>query len=611
MISKANVVGIGNGSVIVLSAAVIIFIVIQSYLPSLENGFTNWDDESYVTECSIIKDISPHTLKNILFSYHKSLYKPLVLISFTIEYHFFKLKPFYYHLNNLILHLINCLMVFWLIMLLSRNIGAAFLISVLFGVHPMHVESVAWIVERKDLLYSLFYLLGLVGYCYFVNTRRTGYYFLIVVAYILSLMSKPQGITFPIMLFALDYLCKRKFDRKLVMEKVVLFVIALIFVLINYIPSMSQPLSNESGLKFQSPLWLFYVLYFYLKKFILPINLSCLYVYPCHKEVFISAIIIICLIVLIIISARFTRKVVFGSLFYLIALIPVLQIIQTGPSLVCDRYTYIPYVGLLFIMGELCIFLFRINVRFESFLKMSVIIVSAIIICVLSKLTVERISVWRDSVSLWNDALEKYYLYRPQAARFKISSWKDYEGRNYIHDLNEESTRVICTIYNNRGNSNFANRNYFEAIKNYECGLAINPYVKNLLLNCGYAYLKTNNDVKAMAKFNDILKFVEDGKAYAGRGVAYAKQAEYDMALKDFMSAEKLDPSNPLVLFNKGLALSYLHDYKNAIRELSKAIELDPCYADAYKKRGEIYLLIGENLKAQEDLDREKEFALK
>ena len=149
---------------IIILAGLVLIITFAAFSPCLKNGFINWDDDVYVIDNPLIKDLSFQGIAKIFTTIHSGLYKPLVFLSFSIEYHFFKLDPHIYHLTNIVFHLINSLLVFWLILILSDKPIIAFLVSFLFGIHPLHVESVAWIAERKDTLYAFFYLGTLIFY---------------------------------------------------------------------------------------------------------------------------------------------------------------------------------------------------------------------------------------------------------------------------------------------------------------------------------------------------------------------------------------------------------------------------------------------------------------
>ena len=166
-------VALNRTQIKILGAGIALVVIVWlAFLPALQNGFTNWDDPAYVTGNPAIKELSWSSVTRIFTTAHQGLYKPLVLFSFAIEYHFFGLNPWIYHATNGVLHCINSLLVFWLIFLFSRRLGIAWLVAVLFGIHPLHVESVAWVTERKDMLSGLFFLAGSVAYLASGKGRR-------------------------------------------------------------------------------------------------------------------------------------------------------------------------------------------------------------------------------------------------------------------------------------------------------------------------------------------------------------------------------------------------------------------------------------------------------
>lgn len=184
---------------IIIPVFLILVIVIVSFYPCLQNKFTNWDDDLYVTDNKTIQSAGPAKLKNIFTTLFIAHYQPVTVLSYALEYHFFKLDPFYYHLTNLILHLLNCLLVFWLIYLLSNSLLVAALTAVFFGIHPLQAESVAWISERKNLLYAFFYLGAMISYIYYLSrAKKLKYYIFCLSLFILSLLSKSAAVTLPL-----------------------------------------------------------------------------------------------------------------------------------------------------------------------------------------------------------------------------------------------------------------------------------------------------------------------------------------------------------------------------------------------------------------------------
>ena len=214
---------------IILSLCLILAILAISLFPSLKNDFINWDNQQYTTKNKTITELSWRNIETIFDRTYMGHYHPLTLLSYSLEYRFFKLNPFAYHLTNLILHLLNGLLVFWLILMLKGGVLTSLVVSLLFGIHPLHVESVAWIFERKDLLYSFFFLGSLIVYLAYLKTRGVRYYALSLFLFLLSLFLKSMAVTLPFVLVLCDTLLHRKIDRKCLIEKIPFLVTAFIF----------------------------------------------------------------------------------------------------------------------------------------------------------------------------------------------------------------------------------------------------------------------------------------------------------------------------------------------------------------------------------------------
>ena len=503
----------------ILVISILLLLAFLSFLPVLGNGFVNWDDQAYITDNPLIKQLSLKGMKNIFFSFHVGLYKPLVLLSFALEYHFFKLNPFIYHLDNLLLHLLNALLVFWFIYRLSLKLPVAFLSAVFFAIHPLRVESVAWVVERKDMLYGLFLLLSLISYLYYIDKgQRQKYYNLSVAGFFLSLLAKPAGLMLPFALLTLDWFRKRKLNLQTFKEKIPYLVLSLLAVGLN---SYAQYLQPDSQLNLQARTGLtlpdkFLIanraILLYLEKLFLPIKLSCLYPYPQRINHLlppgfrIAPLIVLLLALVVGLSRRYTPKVIFGSLFFFILLFPLLPLISTGPAFAAERYTYIACLGLFYLLAEASLWLY---LRASPPLKTTIIISLSLIILILALLTFQRTRVWKDSLTLWDDCL-----------------------RNYPH---------TALAYNNRGNVYQKTGNFTQAIADYNQALKLKPDYAKAYYNRGKLYHDTGNLTQALADYNQALKLKPElVEAYNNRAVAYFQLKDYAAALSDVQQAERL-----------------------------------------------------------------------
>ena len=220
----------GLGQLFLPIVLAITFIV---FLPSLQNKFVNLDDPQYLIDNPAVHTWNIVTLKQIFSEQFVGNYQPITMFSYMVEYKLFGLNPFGYHLMNLLFHLLGTLFVFLIIKKLSGSALIAFITSLLFGIHPLHVESVAWIAERKDVLYGFYFLWAL--YIYITSIKedsnslspiRVG---AILLLFLLSLLSKAQAVVLPVVFFAVDFLMNRKFTKKTILEKIPFFVLAVAF----------------------------------------------------------------------------------------------------------------------------------------------------------------------------------------------------------------------------------------------------------------------------------------------------------------------------------------------------------------------------------------------
>ena len=255
------------------------------YYPAIFYEFTNWDDDIYILENPYLASFTAENIKNIFTTPINGNYNPLTMLTFAVEKHFFGENPLPFHLNNILLHLLNVALVFFLALLLRLPLIASALVALLFGIHPMHIESVAWITERKDVLYAFFYFLSLICYVKYVQEKplKTLFYLLTIVFMLLSALAKIQAVSLPLALLAIDFYLKRTFSFKVLGEKIPHFIIALCFGLLGifflndteYLRLASQNYSIFDRILFGA-----YSLFIYLLKAIFPFKMAAHYPYP-------------------------------------------------------------------------------------------------------------------------------------------------------------------------------------------------------------------------------------------------------------------------------------------------------------------------------------------
>ena len=557
---------------IIFSVSFIVVITFISFLSSLDNGFTNWDDPVNVTENLLIRGLSWNNIKGI-FTTYTDYYRPLVFITYAIEYSLFGLEPAVYHTTNLLFHTLNTLLVFWLIYLLSNQTFVALISALLFGVHPLHVESVAWVTERKDVLFTLFYLQAIVYYLlYKERSKGYYYYYLSIFTFILSLLSKPMAVTLPLVLVLCDYLLCRDIKRSL-FEKSPFLILSVLFGIITTL------LAQHSGgaIRFsESPgilknlLLACWGITFYLFKTMVPYNLSALYPYPTvinffTPTYFIPPFIVILLIIFLYYSSRWTNVLIFGSLFFFVSILPVLQLIPIGNAAAADRYMYIPSIGLLYIVG----FAFYKIYMWEGFFiktrKIVVVLFLCIVVLSFAVLTFQRSRVWKNSNTLWSSVLKLY----PSSPIAHVNLGNAYTKEGRLEEAFAEYTATIKSDPNNEKAYNGLGLVYLyshqldKAIIVFKTALSLQPDMGEGHYNLGTAYLEQGNLDNAIASFQVALKYIRKApqitSIHNNLGNAYARKGLWDNAAREYKEALRVSPNHQNSLRNLDIVLKRMY----------------------------------------------------
>ncbi|MGB0932103.1 MAG: hypothetical protein ACPGVB_15070, partial [Chitinophagales bacterium] len=301
----------------ILVAAIATFI---TYIPALDNEFLNWDDPIYVTQNSLVLgDWSVEKLKGIFVEPVGGNYHPITVLSLALDHTIFGRSAFAFHTINILLHVINVVLLFLFIFLFTRGKPiVAFIVAILFGLHPMHVESVAWISERKDVLYVLFFLAGLITYLQYLFSKKSGYYFATLIFFVLSVFSKPAAVVFPIVLILIDMYLYKHWRPKMLVNKIVFLIISIVVGLLTIQAQDQANAFTDIGTLSNRFFFACYGFNTYLAKLFVPIRLSALYPYPLEMHLkqtlpfifLISPVISFLIVALTIYSVKYFKKVV-------------------------------------------------------------------------------------------------------------------------------------------------------------------------------------------------------------------------------------------------------------------------------------------------------------
>lgn len=636
---------------ICISVFLLICLISVAFYPSLGNGFVNWDDDLYVVNNTVIKSAPQEALPEILTGYFLGHYQPLTILSYFIEYHFFKLNPFWYHLTNLLFHIFNSLLVFWFIILVSSSLPAAFMVALLFGIHPMHVESVAWISERKDVLYSFFYLASLISYFYYLRKNKAKYYIILLLLFLASLLSKAMAATLPLALLLIDFFEGRKDRRKAVIEKIPFFLLSAFFVYIAIKSPVviGEPAGSAYGV-WERFIVASYSVVFYLAKLFIPVKLSCLYPYYGLKSIkfaFIYPIFISALFVMTGLSLRYTKKIFFGVVFFVLLLLPVIQLVPQGETIVADRYTYLSSIGIFYIAAE---FLRRIYLKRAAgfhFFKISIVILLVAISVIFIYLTRSRCSVFKNGISLWSDVLAKYpdsaVAYNNRGVSYFESGQYDLAHSDFNHVIGQGARYYrrskkeaffyynlnLSDYYNNSGQYGKTIDLLTKAIKEdpdhsyeYYNNLSIayclsgrkdkavlilkelidkNPYFPKAYYNLGLIYKNTGYVSAGVDLFEKTIQ-VDPGfsDAYYALGVIYHDAGDFDKAIQCYKKAIESDANRKEYFYND-LASAYLAKgmVYEALGSCRKALKIKQSYVPAHINMGIAFLALGNNSEAQ------------
>jgi tetratricopeptide (TPR) repeat protein len=540
--------------------------------------FVGYDDNLYVYE-------NPHvsgglTAENIFWAFtsdHAANWHPLTWLSLMLDCQLFGTNPGRMHLVNVFLHLVNTLLLFTVLRKMTGSLWPSAFVAAAFALHPMHVESVAWIAERKDVLSTLFLLLTLAAYAGYVKRPSVFKYITSLIIFALGLMAKPMLVTLPFVLLLLDYWPLGRLDSqpakasgrqprkpalppdgraiwyRIRIEKIPFFVLAIVSSSITFIVQKAGgAVANITVIPLESRAANIFLSYArYLGKLFWPEDLTAFYPFDINSfsfwQIALCALLLLGISFFVIRFGRTQRYLPVGWLWFVITLIPVIGLVQVGRQALADRYTYIPYIGLFIIIAwglpELC--------SKWPYRKVTLGITAAIAMMALGIGTYRQAGYWNNSIALFTHAIE-----------VTQNNFIAYNG--------------LGSVYSNLGR-------WQEAIEAYRQAIRIKPDYAEAHYNLGFVYSNLGRWQEAIEACRQAIRIKPDyAEAHYNLGIAYGNLGRYQEATVACKQAIQIKPDYAEAHYNLGVAYGNLGRWQEAIEAYRQAIRIKPDYAEAY-----------------------------
>ena len=579
--------------------------------------FINLDDDLYVTDNpNVHKGV---TLEGVLWASTTTQggnWHPVTWFSHMLAYDLFGMNPTGHHMANLLFHVANTLLLFHF---LQRMTGAPWrsgFVAALFALHPLHVESVAWVAERKDVLSTFFWILTMLTYALYVERPRFNRYLLVVLCFALALMSKPMAVTLPFVLLLLDYWPLRRLTFKnsgntdqprvpilrLIFEKVPLLCLSATASALTIFAQVKGGAFASLG-KLPMDLRVGNALLSYVKyidKMIMPFHLAVLYPHPIVLplwKVAISTLLLGIITVFAILARRRYPYYIMGWLWYLGTLLPVIGLIQVGIQEMADRYTYIPMIG-LFIIG-----VYGISDILKGWRPRRAVLVASgtLLLLLLMGSTMLQLKLWRNSVTLFNHTLRvttNNYVIQNNLGVTLARDGKDREAvTHYLSALNINPS--YPDAHYNFGLLLARQGREQEAIALLVEALRIKPTMAKVHNDLGAIFFKQGRIQEAIDHFSEALRIdCKYGEAQYNLGTALFQQGRNAEAVHSFGEALRLNPRDARIHNNLGLALTRQGKIDEAIAHYNQALQFSPSYPDVHFNLGVLLVRQGKDQEA-------------
>ncbi|HAL45639.1 MAG TPA: hypothetical protein DCP47_06975 [Phycisphaerales bacterium] len=593
---------------IILICAILAGAIVAVYWPVYKYDFVKYDDDVYVTNNAAVKaGINPQTIKWAFTSGYASNWHPLTWLSHALDCQLFKDWAGGHHFVNVLFHIANTILLFYFLKKNLSLLWPSVFVAAAFAIHPLHVESVAWIAERKDVLSTFFWMLTMIAYVHYAkNIGHTKYYWLAIIFFVFGLLAKPMLVTLPFVLLLLDYWpLERKFNKQVLAEKIPFFIFAAVSCAVTFfVQQRGGAITDVDRYGLKNRAANIIISYSdYLLKMVWPSKLIVLYPFAPSSftllKISISAAVLLAITFMVIWFGRRYKFLTFGWLWYLGTLVPVIGFIQIGAHSMADRYTYIPLIGIFIMIAFGARELLReplvvrkpeiaSSSQFANRAKVLLAMTSVAILICWGVVSANQLKYWQNSLTLFKHSLDN-------RVSFIIMS-------NYAASLNEAGRYEEALVYgrkvlrakpdsaenhNTVGNTLYRLGRYDEAIDEFKLALQYRPRFPEAYLNLGNAVKNFNNLEAAAQLFEKAIEYRPDYKeAYLELAMVLIDMGRFQEAIDVCYRGLKIEPKNVFLHGRLGIALSGVDRIDEAIEEIKYVLSVRPMDSQMYRNLG-------------------------
>jgi tetratricopeptide (TPR) repeat protein len=568
--------------------SLVLLATFAAYLPVLRGGFTNYDDGLYILDNPMVRNLDWGHFKDIFSTIYQNQYAPIATLIMAIEVKVFGVTPAPLKAVAVLLHIVNTVLVFALIRQLFKRFDYAIITAGLFALNTVQVESVAWLAGSMKIgAYSLFFLAALLAYLRYLQDKSRGWFGASLLLFLLSCLCKEQAIALPVTLLAIDYLYGRRLrDHIVLLEKVPFFIVSIIFAAVTL--SLSGNMQNQEMVNYylagQRFVFACFSVVSYVLKLILPVNLSAYYTYPLRGSIppyyFAAPVfVLLALIALWLSWHKGKRTIVFGIVFFAANIfLPLMsEVLSVRDVMMADRYVYIPAIGFFLLVAYAVGELLKSKPHLQTAIWAGLVAYGLL----LAGLTWQRGHVWKDSITLFTDVINKGQLTSGGIDPF------------------------LSIPFNNRGVARKRSGDRAGALADFNQAIALNSRDPNAWLNRADLHFDAGEFDAAMPDYNKALEVdPKKAKAYANRGASYGAQNKFDLALPDLNRAIELDPTLADAFGNRALLYYNTKRFPEELADIDRYLRLKPDDAEMIEMRAVVLMDLNRLPEAESEFDR-------